>query len=105
MVEEFILEAKYLILHSVDFMCHLPTSLLRLHLIAHELGKIYPITRMVKWPLLLSDFGFQNLNIDYWTLEWLNMNESRFEKITINKGNIQTLNANLFPISVNYLFF
>ena len=105
MVEEFILEAKYLILHSVDFMCHLPTSLLCLHLIARELRKIYPITRMVKWPLLLSDFGFQNLNIDYRTLEWLNMNQSRLEKITINKGNIQTLNANLFPITVIDLFF
>lgn len=82
-VENILLEANYLILHGLNFMCHLSTNLQQLHLIANDLGKIHPTTKMVAWPLSLNDFVFQNLNIDNRTLELLNLRESRLEKIDI----------------------
>ena len=52
---------------------------------------------------MLSGFVFQNFKINYETLKLLNLRESRLEKIDIQKGDIKTLNADLFPASVKDL--
>ena len=68
MTEKFTLNASYLTFESMDFMYHLPTNLASLHLSAKRLGKLYPITQMVEWPLKMSEINFKNFNIDYFKL-------------------------------------
>lgn len=103
MAQYFILDANYLILESLDFMYHLPTSLACLHLIAQELGKMNPATQLIAWPLKLRDFALENLKIDHYTLESLNLKHSRLEVIKIDKGNVKTLETDLFPVTVKDL--
>ena len=52
---------------------------------------------------MLSGFVFQNFKINYETLKLLNMKESRIEEIDICGGDIKTLDADLFPVSVKDL--
>lgn len=61
------------------------------------------LTQMVKWPLMLSILVLKNLNIDHQTLKLLNLKESRLQRIQIHKGNVKTLDAGLFPVSVRNL--
>ena len=103
MVEKFILHPQYLTFESLDFMYHLPNNILRLHLISNGEGKMSPLTQMVKWPLMLTDFAFRNFNIDNQTLELLNMKESNLEIIKICGGDVKKLFADLFPVSVKDL--
>ena len=103
MVEEFTLYPYYLTFESLDFMYHLPNNILRLHLISNGEGKMSPLTQMVKWPLMLTDFAFRNFNIDNQTLELLNMKESNLEIIKICGGDVKKLFADLFPVSVKDL--
>ena len=58
---------------------------------------------MVKWPLMLTNIIFHNFNINNQTLEFLNFKESRLEEINIRGGNVNKLDADLFPTSVKYL--
>ena len=62
-----------------------------------------PLTQMVKWPLMLTDFAFRNFNINNQTLELLNMKESNLEIIKICGGDVKKLFADLFPVSVKDL--
>ena len=103
MVEKFILKADHLTFESLDFMYHLPASLMHLNLFACEQGKMNPLAQKVKWPSMLSGFVFQNFKINYETLKLLNMKESRIEEIDICGGDIKTLDADLFPVSVKDL--
>ena len=103
MTEKFTLNASYLTFESMDFMYHLPTNLASLHLSAKRLGKLYPITQMVEWPLKMSEINFKNLNIDYFKLKQLNLNESGLTKIYISGGDVKKLDAGLFPVSVKDL--
>ena len=103
MVEKFILHPQYLTFESLDFMYHLPNNILRLHLISNGEGKMSPLTQMVKWPLMLTDFAFRNFNIDNQTLELLNMKESNLEIIKICGGDVKKLFTDLFPVSVKDL--
>lgn len=81
-------------------MYHLPTSLTRLRLVADEHGQMSTLTQVVKWPLMLGAITFQNFNIDYSTLELLNLKESRLEEISISGGDNETLDVDLCPVSV-----
>ena len=101
--EEISLEAKYLIFKSSEFMCHLPTNLESLQLIACELGRMKPLNQIIKWPLMLSTLVLKNLNIDHQTLKLLNLKESRLQRIEIHKGNVKTLDADLVPVTVGKL--
>ena len=103
MAKEFSLNASYLTFESMDFMYHLPTNLASLHLSAKRLGKLYPITQMVEWPLKMSEINFKNFNIDYFKLKQLNLNESGLTKIYISGGDVKKLDAGLFPVSVKDL--
>lgn len=94
------LETNFLFFESLDFMYHLPTSLTRLRLVADEHGQMSTLTQVVKWPLMLGAITFQNFNIDYSTLELLNLKESRLEEISISGGDNETLDVDLCPVSV-----
>ena len=103
MAEEFILQAEYLTFEGLDFVYHLPTSLTRLHLIAQEQGKISPITKKIKWPLVLGSFELQNFGLGRKTLRLLNLKESRLGRIYICGGKIKKLDVDLFPTCVKDL--
>ena len=103
MVEKFILNSQYVTFESPDFMYHLPNNLVQLHLASWEQGKMGVFTQMVKWPLMLTNIIFHNFNINNQTLEFLNFKESRLEEINIRGGNVNKLDADLFPTSVKYL--
>ena len=100
---ELLLQADYLTFESLDFMFHLPNNLVRLHLIANKQGKMSRLIQEIKWPLVLGDFVFKNFNIDYRTLELLNLKESGLEVINIRGGDIKTFDIDLFPVSVKNL--
>ena len=81
-------------------MYHLPNNILRLHLISNGEGKMSPLTQMVKWPLMLTDFAFRNFNIDNQTLELLNMKESNLEIIKICGGDVKSYLQTYFPLAL-----
>ena len=62
-----------------------------------------PATQLIAWPLKLRDFALENLKIDHYTLESLNLKHSRLEVIKIDKGNVKTLETDLFPVTVKDL--
>lgn len=97
------LAAKNIVFTSLDFMYRLPNSLTRLQLLARSQGEMSPLTQKIKWPLVLGTFSLKGFSIDSSTLELLNLKESRLRKIEICKGNIQKLDNDLFPISVEEL--
>ena len=103
MVEKFILHPQYLTFESLDFMYHLPNSLIKLHLISRKQGRLSPLIQMVKWPPSLCDITLENFNIDQSMLEFLNFKESRLEKIKIIKGDVKRFIADLFPVTVRNL--
>ena len=103
MAKEFILAAEYFSIDSIDFMYHLPSNLTHLSLHAIELGQMKSLAQMVKWPPMLRKFTLINFNIDHFKLKQLNLKESRLTKIHIYQGNVKTLDAGLFPVSVKDL--
>ena len=103
MVEKFILHPQYLTFESLDFMYHLPNSLIKLHLIPRKQGRLSPLIQMVKWPPSLCDITLENFNIDQSMLEFLNFKESRLEKIKIIEGDVKRFIADLFPVTVRNL--
>ena len=103
MVEKFILHPQYLTFESLDFMYHLPNSLIKLHLISRKQGRLSPLIQMVKWPPSLCDITLENFNIDQSMLEFLNFKESNLEKIKIIKGDVKRFIADLFPVTVRNL--
>ena len=103
MAEELILKADYLTFESPEFMYSLPKNLLRLHLIATKQGEMNSLTQTIKWPLILSDFALTGFNVDYKTLELLNLKESKLREIKVCEGNVKKLDIDLFPVSVKYL--
>ena len=50
-----------------------------------------------------QEFTLINFNIDHFKLKQLNLKESRLTKIHIYQGNVKTLDAGLFPVSVKDL--
>ncbi|KGR14979.1 hypothetical protein MG3_01855 [Candida albicans P78048] len=103
MAKEFILAAEYFSIDSIDFMYHLPSNLTHLSLHAIESGQMKSLAQMVKWPPMLRKFTLINFNIDHFKLKQLNLKESRLTKIHIYQGNVKTLDAGLFPVSVKDL--
>lgn len=103
MTEKLTLEADYITFESLDFIHNLLNRLVQLHLIAKKQGKLCPITRKIEWPLVLGDFELKGFSIDYQTLKFMNLNESKLEKINIRGGGIKTFDIDLFPVSVKDL--
>lgn len=102
-VEFFLVEAFDLYFDSLDFMYHLPNSLIYLTLLAHEGGEMHLTNQRIKWPSMVDSIVLDGFNIDYRTLISLNFNESRLETIRICGGNIKKLDVDLFPVSVKDL--